>query len=220
MTEDKARAGGSWRRFLILAALAGAVTGVAAVYVMETGNGNAPQVSAACKADEGRLSAMRPLARGEVAGVIVPEEPVAVPALSFLDSEGQQKALADFAGRTVLVNLWATWCAPCREEMPELDELEAELGAENFEVVAVSIDTQNPQKARDFYTELGIENLAFYSDPKAQIFQDLKRVGRGVGLPTTLIIGPGGCEIGYLPGPAMWASDDAKGLIKAALGQS
>jgi hypothetical protein len=102
--------------------------------------------------------------------------------------------------------------------MPALDALQKELGGEDFQVVAVSIDTQDPDKPREFLKELKIANLGFYADPSANIFQDLKLAGRAVGLPTTLLIDKGGCEIGYLPGPAHWASEDAKALIRAALG--
>lgn len=220
MTENEPRAprkGPS--RTIILAAVLGIVAGVAAVYVIETGERNAGD-QAACAADGERLAAMRPLARGEVAAVIVPDRAAGLPDLAFNDTDGQRRTLADFRGKTVLLNLWATWCAPCREEMPEFDRLQAEMGGDDFEVVAISIDTQNPEKARDFYEELKIESLGFYADPKAQIFQDMKKIGKAVGLPTTLIIGPGGCEIGYLPGPAMWHSEDAKALVRAALGRS
>jgi thiol-disulfide isomerase/thioredoxin len=116
------------------------------------------------------------------------------------------------------LNLWATWCAPCREEMPALDALEGEFGGPDFSVVAVSIDTQQPEKARAFLDELKIRKLGFFQDSSGKLFQDLKLAGRAVGLPTTLLIDKEGCEIGYLPGPAHWASEDAKTMIRSALG--
>src|SRR5690606_2613626 len=110
---------------------------------------------------------------------------------------------------TVLVNLWATWCVPCRKEMPALDALQAKLGAKDFEVVAVNIDTRDLDKPRAFYKDEGLHSLAFFSDSKAKVFQDLKSVGRALGMPTTVLVDGQGCEIASLAGPAEWASDDA-----------
>jgi thiol-disulfide isomerase/thioredoxin len=160
-----------------------------------------------------------PFATGEVAAVNVAKSPLKVPDLAFQDTDGKPLTLADFQDRTILLNLWATWCVPCREEMPTLDKLQAELGGPDFEVVAVNIDTRNPQKPRKFLEEIGIKHLAFYADPQAQTFQDLKNIGRAFGLPTTVLIDPKGCEIGTIAGPADWASGDALKLIKAALGK-
>jgi thiol-disulfide isomerase/thioredoxin len=122
-------------------------------------------------------------------------------------------------GRTVLLNLWATWCVPCRKEMPALDALEQRLGGPKFEVVAVNIDTRDGDKPRAWLKEVGVERLAFYADPSARTFQDLKSIGRAFGMPTTLLIDGQGCEIATIAGPAEWASEDAIKLINAALGQ-
>jgi thiol-disulfide isomerase/thioredoxin len=126
--------------------------------------------------------------------------------------------LASFRGRTVLLNLWATWCVPCRKEMPTLDALQGELGGDRFEVVAVNIDTRDPDKPKEFLKQIGVKKLAYYTDPSAKTFQDLKNIGRAFGMPTTLLIDPHGCEIGTIAGPAEWASKDALKLIEAALG--
>ena len=107
---------------------------------------------------------------------------------------GTERHLSDWRGRTVLLNLWATWCIPCRKEMPALDALEGKLGGPNFEVVAISIDTRDPEKARTWLKEVGIGGLAYYADPSAKVFQDLKMVGRASGMPTTLLVDPAGCE--------------------------
>jgi thiol-disulfide isomerase/thioredoxin len=120
----------------------------------------------------------------------------------------------------VLLNLWATWCVPCRKEMPTLDALEGRLGGAKFQVVAVNIDTRNPDRPKAFLKEIGINKLAYYADPDAKTFQDLKAIGRAFGMPTTVLVDPQGCEIGTIAGPAEWASDDAVKLIKAALGES
>ncbi|HRE21805.1 MAG TPA: TlpA disulfide reductase family protein, partial [Rhabdaerophilum sp.] len=119
-------------------------------------------------------------------------------------------------GKVTVLNIWATWCVPCRLEMPALDALQKELGDKDFEVVAVNIDTRNPEKPKQFLKEIKVERLAYYADPKAKIFQDLKTAGRAFGMPTTLLVDPQGCELAYLAGPAEWASGDALAFVKAA----
>ncbi|MGQ4275037.1 thiol:disulfide interchange protein TlpA [Terrihabitans sp. B22-R8] len=215
MTDETHRPRNTLRTIALLAVL-GAAVGVGAVYVKTGFGGN--ESAATCAGDPAVLARMKPLARGEVAGVLVPDAPRPLPELAFTDTDGQPKTLKDFAGRTVLLNIWATWCAPCREEMPALDRLQGELSNEAFDVVAVTIDTQDEQKARDFLAELKVEHLKFYADRSTNVFQTLKRAGRAVGLPTTILIDGNGCEIGYLPGPAEWDSDDGKALIRAATG--
>jgi thiol-disulfide isomerase/thioredoxin len=160
-----------------------------------------------------------PFSRGEVAALNVARNPAREEAITFQDSTGQAKSLQDFRGRTVLLNLWATWCIPCREEMPALDKLQARLGGADFEVVAVNIDTTRLEKRQTFLKEAGIQKLAFYADPSADVFQVMKKAGKVVGLPTTMLIDAQGCEIGLMPGPADWVSDDAIKLVTAALGR-
>jgi len=140
-----------------------------------------------------------------------------VPDLAFRDGAGRDRSLKDWRGRTVLLNLWATWCVPCRKEMPALDALEGKLGGENFEVVAVNIDTRDPQKPLAFLKDVGIKRLAYFSDPSAHVFEDLKTAGKAFGMPTTLLIDRSGCEIGNMAGPAEWASDDGVKLVSAAI---
>jgi thiol-disulfide isomerase/thioredoxin len=100
--------------------------------------------------------------------------------------------------------------------MPALDSLEQRLGGPNFQVVAVNIDTRDLDKPKSWLKEVGVERLAYYADPSAKIFQDLKAIGRAFGMPTTILIDGNGCEIGTIAGPAEWASDDALKLIEAA----
>ena len=144
----------------------------------------------------------------------------ACPSSPSTDADGKPRTLADFRGRTVLLNLWATWCVPCRKEMPALDALQAKLGGDDFEVVAVNIDTRNLDKPKAWLKEVGIKRLGYYADPSAKVFQDLKAIGKAFGMPTTLLIDPNGCELGTLAGPAEWASEDAIKLIEAALGKA
>ena len=174
----------------------------------------------ACRPAVDLAQKLAPLTRGEVAAVNVAKAPLKVPNLAFTDGSGKALRLADWHGKTVLLNLWATWCVPCREEMPALDALQNKLGSPNFQVVAVNIDTRDPEKPKTFLKDIGVTHLAYYADGNAKTFQDLKSVGRAFGMPTTLLIDPNGCEIGTIAGPADWASQDAVKLIEAALGRS
>jgi thiol-disulfide isomerase/thioredoxin len=209
------------KRFAMLAAgtIAGAIVGLAGVYGITSLTRNAGG-DKACRPAVELAKKVAPFARGEVAAVNVAKSPLKVPDLAFTDADGKQMSLADFRGRTVLLNLWATWCVPCRKEMPTLDALEAKLGAKDFQVVAVNIDTRDPNKPKTFLKQIGVQKLSYYADPSAKSFQDLKAIGRAFGMPTTLLVDPNGCEIGSIAGPAEWASDDALKLIRAALGKS
>ncbi|MBV5269394.1 MAG: TlpA family protein disulfide reductase, partial [Afipia sp.] len=129
------------------------------------------------------------------------------------------RKLSEWRGKTVLVNLWATWCVPCRKEMPALDNLQGKLGGPGFEVVAINIDTRDLDKPKTFLKEASLTRLGYFADPKAKVFQELKAVGRALGMPTSILVDGAGCEIATIAGPAEWASDDAVKLIKAASGQ-
>jgi thiol-disulfide isomerase/thioredoxin len=207
------------RLILVLAGgLAGVIVGLAGVYGITALSRNAAG-DKACRPAVALAAKVAPYARGEVAAVNVAKSPLKVPDLTFQDASGKKLDLADFKGRTVLLNLWATWCVPCRKEMPTLDALEQKLGGPDFQVVAVNIDTRDPDKPKAFLEDIGVHKLAYYADPSAKSFQDLKAIGRAFGMPTTLLVDPNGCEIGTIAGPAEWASDDALKLIKAALGK-
>lgn len=173
--------------------------------------------SGACPADKTVLDRVRPLAKGEVAGLAVPETSRKLPDLAFKGPNGEAMTLAAFKGRTVLLNLWATWCVPCRQEMPALDRLQAELGGPAFEVLAINIDTRNLDKPQAWLNEAGIRRLARYADPEAKVFQDLKQAGKVVGLPTSILVDGAGCEIATLNGAAEWSSREAVAFVGAAL---
>jgi thiol-disulfide isomerase/thioredoxin len=207
----------AWKRLAVIVAggIAGVAVGFAGVYGIGSLTGNA--VEAACKTAAETARRMTPLARGEVAAVAVARTPKVLPALTFKDGTGAEKSLADWRGRTVLLNLWATWCVPCRKEMPALDALQGNLGGPNFEVVSINIDTRDPDKPAAWLKQIGIHNLKYYADSSAKVFQDLKAIGKAFGMPTTLIVDPNGCELATLAGPAEWASDDAHKLVSAAL---
>ncbi len=175
------------------------------------------QGDAACAGAVNTAARIKPLVHGEVAALAVARTPFRVPVLAFMDAQGHAKTLADWRGRTVLLNVWATWCVPCRAEMPALDALEAKLGGGNFEVVAVNIDTRDPQKPLAFLKDVGVAHLAYYTDQSAHVFEDLKTAGKAFGMPTTVLVDRAGCEIGNMAGPAEWASDDGVKLVSAAI---
>jgi thiol-disulfide isomerase/thioredoxin len=201
---------------MVMGGVAGIAVGLAGVYGIGRLAGNAG-ADPACKASVETAERIAPLARGEVAAVAVASAPKTLPALAFKDASGADKSLADWRGRTVLLNLWATWCVPCRKEMPALDALQAKLGGADFEVVSVNIDTRDTDKPRAWLKDVGVNTLAYYTDHSAKVFQDLKAIGKAFGMPTTLIVDRNGCELATLAGPAEWASGDALKLVTAAL---
>jgi len=202
--------------FAIGAVLIGAVIGFAGVYGIGGLKRNAAGDSA-CSPAVDLARKLAPLAHGEVAALTMATAPLRLPDLAFEDADGKPKKLSDWRGRTVLVNLWATWCVPCRKEMPALESLQTRLGGPNFEVVAVNIDTRDPEKPKNFLKEANLTRLSYFSDQKAKVFQDLKSVGRALGMPTSVLVDGQGCEIATIAGPAEWGSDDAVKLIKAAM---
>jgi thiol-disulfide isomerase/thioredoxin len=202
---------------IALAAIAGMIAGTIAVYVRMSAEGNGPVVAAGCEAALAAAKRVEPFARGEVAAFRPATEPDPLDALAFRAPDGAETTLAAFAGKTTLVNLWATWCVPCRQEMPALDRLETALGGDGFEVVAINIDTGGAAKARAFLDEIGVSDLAFYSDPENAVFRSLRGRGLAFGLPTTLLVDGKGCRIGVVEGPAEWDSEDARALIEAAM---
>jgi thiol-disulfide isomerase/thioredoxin len=190
-----------------------ALGGVAAFYSVAGNAGN----SASCGAARKTSAAIAPLARGEVAAVQVNQQPALAPDLAFSGPDGQPTSLASFRGRVVLVNLWATWCAPCLKEMPALDALQGALGGPDFAVVAVNIDTRNLDKPKNWLADNRIEKLGYYADPQAKVFQQLRAARKVEGMPVSLLVDREGCELAILQGPADWASADAKALVGAAL---
>jgi len=198
------------------AVVVGAVIGFAGVYgigALKRGPGGDP----ACNGAVNLAQKIAPLAHGEVAALTMATAPLRLPDLSFEDADGKPKKLSDWRGKTVLVNLWATWCVPCRKEMPALDGLQAKLSGPDFEVVAINIDTRDPEKPKNFLKDAKLTRLGAFNDKNAKVFQDLKAIGRALGMPTSVLVDGHGCEIATIAGPAEWDSDDAVKLIKAAV---
>jgi len=202
-------------RIAAVSVLLAAAAGFGGVYGIGGFMRNA-QAQAQCAPAVDLAKKIGPLAKGEVAALTMATVPLQIPDLAFQDSEGKTRKLSEWKGRTVLVNLWATWCVPCRKEMPALDKLQETLGDKDFEVVAINIDTRDPEKPKTFLKDAGLTKLAYFHDQKAKVFQDLKSAGRALGMPTSVLVDGAGCEIGTIAGPAEWASEDAFKLIKAA----
>ena len=205
------------------AAVAGIVAGGAfGLYVIGDPSGNNAQQAAATGADDAACAAKQDLAtvagaaaRGEVAAMLGANPPQSLKALAFNAPDGAPMTMADLSGKTVLLNLWATWCAPCRHEMPALNQLQVEEGGEDFEVVAINVDTGTDDKPRRFLEETEVDALGFYRDATMGVFNELKRRGLALGLPVTVLIDGDGCMLAHMNGPAEWASPDAKALIAA-----
>ncbi len=133
--------------------------------------------------------------------------------VKFEDGKGEKRRLADFRGKVVLLNIWATWCGPCRKEMPTLDRLQSQLGSKNFEVVALSIDRGGQAAVKSFYDEINIKALAIYVDATTEAQAQLGIVG----VPTTLLIDPEGREVARYTGPAEWDRPEVVDTIRRYL---
>jgi thiol-disulfide isomerase/thioredoxin len=207
--------------YIGLAALAGVLSGAGAVYLKETGSGNGAAVpvvaSVNCDTAKDKIATMTPFLKGQVAAMNPVANPRSLDALTFKDTDNKPLTLASFEGKTVLLNLWATWCLPCREEMPALNGLQKALGSDRFEVVTVNIDTGDDTKPKAFLSEIGVDTLGFYRDNTLAAFNVLKKEGLAFGLPATLLIDSKGCLIGSMNGPAAWDSPDAHALVKSVI---
>lgn len=204
-------------KYTWLAALS-ALAAFAAVYVTLGGPDNAPPaVSGGETAGEPSAkpasSGRNPLSTGAMTTFVFKPQPEPMPDVRFLNGKGEEVSLEDWQGKVVLLNVWATWCAPCREEMPALDRLQSELGSDKFQVVALAVDKSGLEGARKFLADIKVAKLEPFADPTARDGLALKVIG----MPTTILIDREGREIGRLIGPAAWDSAEAKRLIEAQL---
>ena len=206
------------RRSFVLPVL-GALALVAAGAVLYGTVAPAGKAASDCPADSAKLAArLAPLAKGELAALQVSSEPRRAEQFAFERDGGGKLSVADFKGRPILLNLWATWCAPCRAEMPTLDRLQAEKGGPGFEVVAVNVDTARLEKRAAFLDSVGAKTLVRYSDSSGDAFETLRKAGRALGLPVTLVIDKDGCEVAAVEGGAKWDSAEAQALVATLKG--
>lgn len=141
------------------------------------------------------------------------DQPRPVPEIRFQDEHGHDLTLADFRGQVVLLNIWATWCVPCRQEMPTLDRLQARLGGTDFVVMALSIDQKGVEPVRRFYQEVGVKKLDIYIDPSGKASHILAIPG----VPTTLLIDRQGREVARKMGAAEWDGPEMVSLVEQTL---
>ncbi|WP_299499792.1 TlpA disulfide reductase family protein [uncultured Roseobacter sp.] len=155
------------------------------------------------------------LRTGDMKKLVFHEVPEATSTAAYqLADDAGEQTLEAYQGKYVLLNFWATWCAPCRKEMPQLSELQAELGGDDFEVVTIATGRNSPEGIKKFFKEIGVDNLPRHQDPKQALASQM-----GIfGLPITVLIDPEGREIARLRGDADWASDNAKAIIKTVIG--
>ena len=202
-------------KIILVAGLVTAAAGLGALYVNLGGDGND---MAASKAQSGKSASkvangLKAYSKGHMITFVARSEPQDLPVITFMQDDGSEISMKEWRGKVVLLNLWATWCAPCRKEMPDLDKLKANLGGDEFDLVALSIDRTGLAKPRKFLNEIGIKHLKLYNNSGGKLAASLKAFG----MPTTLLLNREGKELGRLVGPAEWGSDDAIALIKAAI---
>ncbi len=153
---------------------------------------------------------------GDMRGLVLASDPALVSDLPFVDEAEAEGRLSDYRGKYVVLNFWATWCAPCREEMPSLEALQRQLGSDRFEVVTLATGRNSPQAIRRFFDEIGVEHLPMYRDINQQIARQMSVMG----LPITVVIDPEGREIARLMGDAHWDSPEAFAFFEALLAQA
>jgi len=195
-------------RSTIICAIIACVIGFVAVYANLTLRGNGELASDSINDEKSQK-----LHGERLRAFLHHKTPKEITAFDFQDEFGKTRTLQDWKGKVVLLNLWATWCAPCREEMPSLDNLKKHFGHEDFDVLAISMDRGGLAKPKKFYDEKRLKNLELYIDPTTKLMFKLKAIG----LPATLLIDKNGREIGRLAGPAQWDSQRGLDLIRGAL---
>ena len=159
-------------------------------------------------------AALKALAEGDMRKLVFADDPAPVSGRTFtLEDAAGSATLADWRGKYVVLNFWATWCAPCRKEMPTLSALQAEFGGERFEVLTLATGRNRPEAIARFLSEAGIANLPRHTDPKQAVARDMSVLG----LPVSVLIDPEGREIARLVGDADWHSDSARAIVSALI---
>ncbi len=212
MAEEITKNQGKLKLLMIAAALGVAIAAVASALNWQSGT-EPPQTAAKTEISAGSATLSKDLITGQMKNFVMKKDLPAMPGLKFVNADAKALALEDWQGRIVLLNLWATWCAPCRHEMPSLNRLEEALGGETFEVVALSVDRKGLKASAKFLEEVKASALKLYSDKTSEALQQLQVIG----LPATILIDRQGREMGRLLGPAEWDAPEAKALIEAAM---
>lgn len=206
--------------FVAVALVLGMVAGAATIYGIGGFNGNgsnAIQTAQSCTLTEEKKETLRAAVTGDVATMAIADKPVPLAEIGFQLPDGTQKTFADMKDKVILLNLWATWCGPCREEMPDLAKLQDKYGSDDFEVFALNVDRNGGSKPAAFLREIQAESLGLYLDPSNKSFQAMRSKGLVFGLPTTMVLDDQGCVQGVMSGIAHWWSDDAKNFVEVAM---
>lgn len=201
-------------RLWIILGLAGLALAIAAWFWL----GNA-SVAKECPVQQGAAAAIAEAAKGELAALNGTGEGRGYASMAFKDAAGTPMSIADFKGKALLVNFWASWCVPCREEMPALDALATKYNSDDFMVLPINLDIGEGgnAKAQTFLNEGKFANLPLYADNTFAAFERLKQEAVAIGLPATLLLDESGCELAVLQGPAEWNTPDGEAVIEALL---
>jgi thiol-disulfide isomerase/thioredoxin len=193
----------------------GAIAAATALVLLFLGLEYGPEILSPRESVQQPTATVGPAGSGSASALALSvfDQPRPVPEIRFHDDQGHDLTLADFRGRVVLLNLWATWCVPCRKEMPTLDRLQGRLGGQDFVVVALSIDRKGIEAVRGFYNEVGVEKLGIYLDPSGKGSHDLAIPG----LPATLLIDREGREVARKLGEAEWDSPEMVSLVERTM---
>jgi thiol-disulfide isomerase/thioredoxin len=197
----------------ILAAVLAAIAGFAAISLIYPHQG--VKIAATDRGAPGPAASGAETASG-LERLVRVTPPKAMSDVIFSDGEDRARNLGEWRGKVVLVNLWATWCAPCKREMPSLDRLQAKLGGADFAVLPISLDRTGPDKPRQFLASNGLKNLDLFLDSGSSLMQTL----RVPGLPLSLLVDRQGREIARLAGPAEWDGAEAETIIRAAIAKA
>jgi len=201
-----------------LAGLGVLIAGLAITTGLWLYNGG-PGTARECPAKAEAAAAIDAAAQGELAALNGTGEGRGYTSMAFTDAAGKPMSMADFSGKRLLVNFWASWCVPCREEMPALEAIAAKYNSDAFQVLPINLDigAGGIDKARAFLAEGNWPNLPLYADSSFAAFDRLKTEAVAIGLPATLLLDETGCEIAVLQGPAEWATPDGERVIAALL---
>lgn len=201
-------------RLWVILGVAGLALAIAA-WVMLGNAGTARE----CPVQAEAAAAIDAAAVGELAALNGTGEGRGYATMAFKDAEGTAVTIADFKGKALLVNFWASWCVPCREEMPALDALATKYNSDAFMVLPINLDIGEGglAKAQDFLDENSFANLPLYADNSFAAFERLKQEAVAIGLPATLVLDENGCELGVLQGPAHWDTPDGEAVVEAMI---